>query len=68
VFGNFKFKPFKQFERQEKTQPKKTQFCRSKEQFFPPEGHSWTNLLAVAVQGQAQGDDTKKYFYIHGGA
>lgn len=52
----------------ENSAEKKHNFDLAKSDFYPPEGHSCTNLLAVAVQGQAQGDDTKKYFFVHGGA
>ena len=50
---------------EEKTQSKKKHdFDLEKSHFNPPEGYSCANLLAV----EAQGDDTKKYFYVHGGA
>ena len=39
---------------------KKKIFDLAMSDFYPPEGHSCTNLLAVNVQGQAQNDDTKK--------
>ena len=39
-------------------------FDLAKSHVNPPEGYSCANLLAV----EAQGDDTKKYFYVHGGA
>ena len=42
----------------------KKNFDLAKSDFNPPEGYSCANLVAV----EAQGDDTKKYFYVHGGA
>ena len=61
MFGNFKFKPFKHYSSDKrKLSRKKHNFDLAKSDFYPPEGHSCTNLLA--------GDDTKKYFFVHGGA
>ena len=50
--------------RRENSAKKPHNFDLAKSHVNPPEGYSCANLLAV----EAQGDDTKKYFYVHGGA
>ena len=65
MFENFKFKPVKHYSSdRRKLSRKKHNFDLAKSDFYPPEGHSCANLLAV----EARGDDTKRYFYVHGGA
>ena len=54
MFETFKFKPFKHYSSDKrKISRKKHNFDLGKSDFYPPEGHSCSELLAV------QGEDTK---------